>query len=245
MRKTLALALLASLPGLASAAEIQEYATRLDVEAGGAGRATSTLVIAGGPSETVVIPLAHNAWSNFRLAEATDGLRLEPPKEKTTAIRVTLPPTTSLASRLVFTFDVPKVFATAQDPAAGAKLTMPRESRILRYAFVNSQETPIKDFRMLVALPEGTRFQAIREQLPKQTKSEAEPRVRLGGEAGRQNALLRLANLGQGDDTSMQLEVVPNPRSPLWLVAGLILSVLYLIKFRDLVSTGDGSAQPR
>jgi hypothetical protein len=245
MKRILAFALLACLPGLASAAEIREYTTRLDVDAAGAGRAECALVIAGGPAETVVVPMAHAAWTNFRLAETTDGLRVEPPKEKAATLQVTLPSATNGASRLAFTFDVSKVFARAEDPAAGARLTMPRESRILRYAFVNSQDALIKDFRMLVVLPEGTRFQAIREQLPKQTKTEAEPRVRLGGEGGRQNALLRLADLDQGDDTSMQLEVVPSRRSPLWLALGVILSALYLFRFRDYVAEGAESAKIR
>jgi hypothetical protein len=245
MRRLLASALLALAPGLASGAEIREYATRLDVDAAGAGRAECALVIAGGPSETVVVPMAHGAWTNFRLADVADGLRVETPKEKAATLQVTLPPAAAGASRLVFTFDVPKVFARAEDPAAGAKLTMPRESRILKYAFVNSQDTLIKDFRMLVTLPEGARFQAIREQLPKQTRTEAEPRVRLGGEAGRQNALLRLANLDQGDDTSMTLEVVPGRRSLLWLALGTVLSALYLFKFRDLVLPGAEPAKAR
>ncbi len=245
MKRILAFALLAAVPVPGSAAEIREYVTRLDVDAGGAGRATSTLVIAGDPSETVVIPLSHGAGMNFRLTEATDGLRVEPPTEKAATLRVTLPPATTGPSRLAFAFDVPRVFARAPEPAEGMKLTMPRDSRILRYAFVNSQDTLVKDFRTLVTLPEGFRFQAIREQLPKQTRSEVEPRVRLGGEGGRQSALLRLANLGQGDDTSMQLEVVPSRRSPLWLVAGLVLSVLYLFKFRDLVFPGAEPAQTR
>ncbi len=240
MKRILAFALLASAPGPASAAEIREYATRLDVDASGAGRATSTLVIAGDPSETVVIPLSHGAGMNFRLTEATDGLRVEPPTEKSATLQVTLPPATAGAGRLAFAFDVPRVFAKAPEPAEGMKLTMPRDSRILRYAFVNSQVTLIMDFRFLVTLPEDTRFQAIREQLPKQTRSEVEPRVRLGGEGGRQNALLRLANLGQGDDTSMRLEVVPSRRSLLWLAAGVALSGLYLFRFRDLVARGGG-----
>jgi hypothetical protein len=101
---------------------------------------------------------------------------------------------------------------------------------------VNTQPTLIKDFSFLAALPEGSRFQAIREQLPKQKKSEAEPRVRLGGENGRQSALLKIASLKQGDATSMQLEIVPNSRSLLWLLVGLILSALYLVRFRDLVA---------
>ncbi|MEO8585821.1 MAG: hypothetical protein ABI584_06650 [Acidobacteriota bacterium] len=245
MKEVLALALLALAPRLVRAAEVSQYTTRLDVDAEGAGRATSSLVIAGSPAEVVEIPLSHGAWTNFRPAEIPDGLRLEPPRERATTIRVTLPPASAEPSRVSFTFDVPKVFLKTEDPSAGAKLTLPRESRILRYAFVNSQETLIKDFRMLVALPEGQRFQAIREQLPKQTRSEAEPRVRLGGEGGRQNALLRLANLDQGDDTSMQLEVVPSRRSPLWLVLGVILSALYLFRFRDYVAEGAEPAKIR
>jgi hypothetical protein len=245
MKKLLTLAFLTLAPGFARAAEITQYGIQLVVEPGGAGRATSTLVVSGNPSETVVVPLAHGAWTNFRLAEATDGLRLEPPGENASTIRVTLPPAISAASRFSFTFDVAEVYEKAEGPAAGAKLTIPRESRTLRYAFVNSQVTLIKDFRVQVTLPVGTRFQAIREQLPKQTKSEAEPRVRLGGEGGRQNALLSLANLRQGDDTSMQLEAVPSRRSLLWLFVGLVLSALYLFKFRDLVSPDAESVKTR
>jgi hypothetical protein len=236
MKNALAVLLLALVPGLARSAEITRYATRVTVDPDGAGHAESTLVIAGEPSETVVIPLSHGTWANLRLVEATDGLLLEPPLDRAATIRVTLPPSASTPSRLVFAFDVPEVLAKPEVQTAGARPTLPRESRMLRYAFVNSQVTLIRDFRVLVTLPEGARFQAIREQLPKQTKSEVEPRVRLGGENGRQNALLSLANLGQGDDTSMQLEVVPGRRSPLWLVAGLVLSALYLVRFRDLVS---------
>ncbi len=245
MKRILAFALLASLPGAASAAEIREYVTRLDVDAGGAGRGTTTLVIAGGPSETVVVPLSHGAATNFRLTEATEGLRLESPQGEAATFQVTLPPATTGASRLAFSFDVPRIFARAPVPAPGVKMTMPRDSRMLRYAFVNSQVTLIKDFRVLVTLPAGFRFQAIREQLPKQTTFEAEPRVRLGGEDDRQNALLRLGDVDQGDDTSMQLEVVPSRRSPLWLVAGVVLSALYLVKFRDLVSAGNEPAKTR
>jgi hypothetical protein len=239
-----AFAFAASVPGLASAAEIQEYATRLDVDGGGSGHATSTLVITGDPSETVVVPLSPGVGLNLRLTEATNGLRVEPPTQNAATLQVTLPPATG-ASRLAFAFDVPNVFDKAPAPLAGVKLTMPSDSRILHYAFVNSQVTVIKDFRVLVTLPLGSRFQAIREQLPKQTRSEAEPRVRLGGEDGAQNALLRLANLVQGDDTSMRLEVVPSRRSPLWLVAGFVLSALYLVKFRDLVSPGNEPAKTR
>jgi hypothetical protein len=237
MKKTRTLALLLLLvPGPAQAAEISQYTTNLRVDPDGAGHAVCTLVIVGGSSETVEIPLSHGAWTNFRLAEASEGLLLEPPQANSGTIRVTLPAATTAPSRLTFAFDIPGAFAKAENAAPGVKLTIPHESRTLRYAFVNTQVTLIKDFRMLVTLPEGYRFQAIREQLPRQTKSEVEPRVRLGGEGGRQNALLKLSNLKQGDDTSMLLEALPARRSLLWLVAGVALSGLYLVRFRDLVA---------
>ena len=228
--------LLLLVPGLVRAAEISQYTTSLSVAPDGTGHAACTLVIAGGSSETVEVPLSHGAWTNFRVAEASDGLRLEPPQANSGAFRVTLPAAATAPSRLTFDFDVPQAFVKAENAAPGAKLTIPAESRTLRYAFVNTQVTLIRDFRVLVTLPEGYRFQAIREQLPRQTKSEVEPRVRLGGEGGRQNALLRLANLRQGDDTSMVLEALPDRRSLLWLVAGVALAGLYLVGFRDLVA---------
>jgi hypothetical protein len=236
MKKTLAFALLAMCPGLAGAAEIREYTTRLDVDAAGAGRAASTFVIAGTPSETLDVPMSHRSFANVRITDAAEGLRVEPPAAGGATLRVTLPPAAAATSRLSITFDVPEAFDPPPDPAAAEKPTTPLESRTLRCAFVNTQSTVIKDFSFLVVLPEGSRFQAIREQLPKQKKSEAEPRVRLGGENGRQCALLRIASLRQGDATSMQLESVPNRRSLLWLLVGLILSTLYLVRFRDLVA---------
>ena len=235
MRAALTLALLALVPGVGRAAEISTYSTRLAVDPDGAGHAASTLVIAGGPSETVEIPLVHGSWANFRVTEASEGLRLEPPRAKASTVQITLPATTGAESRLSYAFDVPGVFDPPPDAAAANKPTAPLESRTLRYAFVNTQALLIKDFGILVTLPQDHRFQAIREQLPRQKKTEVEPRVRLGGADGRQSALLRLANLKQGDATSMQLEVVPNRRSLLWLLAGVALSGLYLAHFRDLV----------
>jgi hypothetical protein len=245
MKRLLALALLALVPGVARAAEIREYTTRLEVDAGGTGRAASTLVIAGGPSEAFDVPMSHRSFANVRVVEAAEGLRVEPPAAGGATFRVTLPPAAAATSRLSITFDVPEALDPPPDPAAAEKPTTPLESRTLRYAFVNTQAAPIKDFMFLVVLPEGSRFQAIREQLPKQRKSEAEPRVRLGGEGGRQSALLRLGGLRQGDATSMQLETVPNQRSLLWLVVGLVLSALYLVHFRDLVSPKPPPAETR
>jgi hypothetical protein len=223
------------IPGLAGAAEITTAMTRLDVKADGSGTATTEFVVTGAASESIDIPLSSLGGANLRLGEGPEGLNLEIPKAKAVAFHVTLPPVAG-ASKFTVRFDVPEAFAKPEDSAAGAKLTMPRESRTLKVTFLNAQATLVKDLDILVTLPEGYRVQAVREALPKLKKTEVEPRVRLGAADGRQNALLQMMNLKQGDSLSMQIEAVPNRRSLLWLVAGIVLSGLYLVQFRDLVA---------
>ena len=247
MRKFLALALLALAPAVATAAEIVTYDARVAVEPDGSGRGTATVVLSGAPAESVDVPLPP-AWTGVKVGEAAEGLKVEP-KGKT--VRVTLPPAAAAPAaelpsrRFTFTFDMPEAFAKAEEAAKGEKLTLPRDSRTVKFSFVNTQATLVKAFGMLVVLPADMRFHAIREQLPKLKKTEVEPRVRLGGADGRQTALLQIANLKQGDSASMQLEAIPNRRSPLWLVAGIVLAALYLFKFRDLVAKGAGTPSSR
>ncbi len=239
----LSLALLGALACSAGAAEIRAYDVRVALDAGGAGRGTASLVLAGSPGETFDVPLA-TGWRDVRPGETSAGVLLAAPADRGATLRVTLPGAPQETHRAAFAFDVPAAYAKRDDGASTGRLTMPRDSRILRFAFVNTQVTPIRSFRALFLLPEGARVQAIREALPKPGRSETEPRVRLGGEAGLQTAAFRLSDLVQGDDGSMQVEVVPGRRSLLWLAAGLVLSVLYLVKFRDLVAPG-GAAPPR
>ena len=231
----LAVLALVLVPGLSNSAEITSVMTRVDVKADGSGTATTEFVVTGAASEAIDIPLSSLGGANLRLGEAPEGLKIEAPKAKAVAFRVTLPPVAG-SSKFTVRFDVPEAFAKPEDPAAGAKLTMPKESRTLRVQFLNAQATPVKDLDILVTLPEGYRVQAVREALPKLKKTEVEPRVRLGAADGRQNALLQMMNLKQGDSLSMQIEAVPNRRSLLWLAAGIVLSGLYLYQFRDLVA---------
>jgi hypothetical protein len=230
-------------PGLARGAEIVTYDARVAVEPDGTGRGTATVLVSGAPGENVDVPLPPS-FTGIKVGDVSEGVKVEA-KGKT--LRVTLPPAQAVppappapaapaAHRVTFTFDVPEAFVKVEPPANGEKLTLPRDSRTVKFSFVNTQAAPIKSFGVLVALPTDMRFHAIREQLPKLKKSEVEPRVRLGAADGRQNAFLQSAALKQGDAASMQLEAIPRSRTPLWLVAGLVLSALYLYKFRDLVS---------
>ncbi|HQR46060.1 MAG TPA: hypothetical protein PK598_08610 [Thermoanaerobaculia bacterium] len=222
-------------PG-ARAAGIASHVTRLAVGPDGSGRATCTVVATGAPSETLAIPLPAGGWANLRLSGGPEGLLLDPPAPGAAAVRVTLPPEAAATTTFTLAWDVPEALARAENPAAGEKLTIPRGSRTLRVAFVNTQAATIGEFETLVVLPPGWRVHAIREQFPRPKRSEVEPRVRLGADGGLQNALLQLDAMKQGDSTSMQLEVGPDGPSPLWIVAGVALSALYLVKFRDLVA---------
>jgi hypothetical protein len=249
-------------PGLSHGAEILKYDARVAVEPDGTGRGTATLLVSGTPGENVDVPLPPS-FTAVKAGETSEGVKVE---IKAKALRVTLPPAPAAspapaappaeapkapapdaakaaakpaeppAHRVAFTFDVPEAFTKVEPPAKGEKLTLPRDSRTVKFSFVNTQAAAIKSFGVLYVLPADMRVQAIREQLPKLKKSEVEPRVRLGAADGRQNAFLQMPGLKQGDAASMQLEAIPSSRSPLWLVAGLALSALYLVKFRDLVS---------
>jgi hypothetical protein len=222
------------LPGLLGAAEITTYLTKVDVKPDGTATAVSELALAGNAGETIDIPLTTLGSANLKLAEGPEGLKLDVPKGKG-APKVTLPPGATSA-KLKLSFDVPEGFVKPEEPKAGAKLTMPKESRTVKAGFVNTHAALVKDFDLLVTLPEGWRVQGVKEQLPKLKKTEVEPRVRLAAAGGRQNALLQMMNLKQGDATSMQVEAQPSGRSLLWLLAGIALSAAYLYKFRDLVS---------
>jgi len=214
-----------------SAAEIQSYATRVELSPDGAGRATTTLVIAGAANETVEIPVGLKA-SGFLLASGPKGLSLE---SRGAAVKVVLPPEPGVWT-CSFTFTATGLF-TPEAVAEGEKARMPDSSRVVRTAFVHTYDDPIAAFSLEVVLPAGYRFQAIKEALPRPTKKEAEPRVRLGRADGRQTALLRATALKQGDSTSMVLEAVPSSRSLLWLVAGLGIALLYLYMFRDTIQS--------
>jgi len=253
LRSALVLLAASALASAAHGAEIVKYDARVAVEPDGTGRGAATILVSGAPGENVDVPLPPS-WTGVKTGEASEGVKVE---AKAKTLRVTLPPAPAAeapkaaapepakgaakvaeppAHRVTFTFDVPEAFVKVEPPAKGEKLTLPRDSRTVKFSFVNTQAAAIKSFGVLVALPADMRFHAIREQLPKLKKTEVEPRVRLGAADGRQNAFLQIAALKQGDAASMQLEAIPSSRTPLWLAAGIALSVLYLVKFRDLVS---------
>jgi hypothetical protein len=214
----------------AGAAEIQQYAARVDLAADGTAQGTASVALSGAPLETVEIPVAFKA-SGYRLQEAPQGLQLQACDG---GVKVTMPAAAGVC-RFTFAFSATGVLVR-EKVLEGRKPDYPRTSRLLRHSFVNTKATPILDYSMVASLPEDYRFQAIKEKSPRMGDTEVEPRVLLGKDDGRQNARLHRSDLKQGDSASMLLEAVPTRHSPLWLLAGLLATVLYLIFFRDLVA---------
>jgi hypothetical protein len=211
------------------AAEIRSYSTRLDLNPDGTAKATATLQVTGAALEVVEIPVGFKA-SGYVLAEGPPGLRLEPGPG---GLRITLPPA---AGPCTFSFTCKaEGVLNAEVPAAGEKPTMPRTSRLLKFGFVNTKASLIRDYAVEASLPAGLRFHKINEQLPKLRKTEVNPRVLLGRKDGRQTALLHHTDLKQGDGASMVLEAVPARPSSLWFIGGAAIALIYLFLFRDMV----------
>ncbi|MFZ1852575.1 MAG: hypothetical protein WAU15_10235, partial [Nitrosomonas sp.] len=162
----------------------------------------------------------------------TEAVLVPVPPVSQPRIRITIPEGTPADIYLSFSFSIAQAYAPPE-PSKG-KSTPP--IRLLKHTFVNTLEMGIGDYHFEVLLPEGSMAQAIREQLPKPSRTEFEPRVRLGRIDGLQSATLGFGPMRQGDDTSLILEITSTHRSWGWLLAGCALALLYLIRFRDLVA---------
>jgi hypothetical protein len=232
--RLLALLLLASI--LAKAVDVPSYAVRLLAGPDGSGQALATVALASCTPGTFNLPLGFAAVQDLRVVEPSAGIHVESTERNgMTQLKITLPPDIPPKANLQFTFRLNQVFQVVK-LKEGEKSALPASSRTFKHAFVNTQEYLIGAYRVEFLFPEGLMAQAIREQLPRLAKNEAGPRVLLAKVEGRQAAILQSSKLQQGDDTSMIVELVPNRRSMGWLVAGLLLSGLYLFNFKDLVA---------
>jgi hypothetical protein len=223
---------------VAGAAEIKTYDTRLDVAPDGSAQARVDVQLTGAQAGRLRLPVGVAALDGFQALGIPAGVTIKPmPAKDQSSIEIELPENVSPDLKFGFTFKVPGVLFEPR-PEEGQKPTFPEGTRLFRHGFVNTQPTPIAQYRVEVRLPQQTMVQKIREQLPRPKRKEFVPRVELDRFDGQQGALLQLTGLKQGDRTSMELEIVSDRRSYLWLVAGLALAVAYLFAFRDVVKPG-------
>ena len=217
------------------ATDIKSYRVRLDTAADGTGKGTAEVVLTRCAPGRLNLPLGFKTVTGLRLEDGPPRLGLtQGPSNGQVLVHADLPEGVPAVTTIRLAFTVPAAFV-AIEPGPGEKSPFPAGSRLFRHALVATQEGVIGLYRFELLLPEGTRVQAIREQLPKIGRTETGPRVRLGKVDGRQNGVLQMTAMKQGDDTSMALELVPERKSWGWLAAGLALCAFYLFHFRDLV----------
>lgn len=218
------------------ATDIKSYQVRLDAAADGSATGTAEIQLSGCAPGRLNLPMGFSNIDGLRIDQAPKGLRLEQgPTNGQVLLHLDLPAGVAAEITVGISFRVPKAFVRIE-PGPGEKSSFPAGSRLFRHALVATQEGVLGSYRFELLFPPGSRAQSIREQLPKLGKTEVGPRVRLGKSDGRQNAVLQMSALKQGDDTSMALELVPEGKSLGWLAVGLLLSGLYLFYFRDLVA---------
>lgn len=233
IRRVLAAALLLACAALRGAADVRSCAVRLVLEADGTARGRLVLQVASAAPGSFDVPFAFPEIRDLRVAEGPAGTAAAlAPAAGQARLRLTLPQGVPASLQVALDFAVPNALVRPE----ASKGEAPSRVRLLRHAFVNTQEDVIDAYAVEVLLPPGDQVQAVREALPKPGKTEAEPRVRLGRLEGRQSATLRAGPLRQGDDTSMSVELTSARRSWSWLVAGIALALLYLVHFRDLVA---------
>ncbi len=239
------LAMLVALAGLtAQAAEIREHSTRLDVSDDGTGVAATVLELVDLQPGSLRVPLGSAVVSDLRPGEVPTGIALLPGSaDGRSWVDIQLPPGVPAAMRLAFSYRLAAVLVVPK-PETGQKSAFPEGSRLLRHAFVNTQDAVITRYRMTVLLPSDSIVHGVREELPKRKRTEMLPRVMLDRFDGRQGAALQTGALAQGDRASMELEVVNAHRSAGWLLALVPLALAYMWVFRDLVRRPTGDQAP-
>lgn len=230
-----ALLVLAAAP--AAAVEVRSYEVALQVAADGGAAATAELRLGGATPGEVVVPLGFPAVDDLRLTDAPAGTTVRATAHNgQTLLRLELPDGVPPEVVVSVAFAARDVLQQPPVKAGEAARASSERRRILRHALLNSREETIRRYRFSVALPASLRAHAVREALPRLRAREAGPRARLGDVVGAPGVRLEVGDLVQGETAAVQVELVPRSRPWLWVLAGLVISLLYLYRFRDLVA---------
>jgi hypothetical protein len=231
------LPLLLLLAAPADAVEIRSYELRVDADAAGAARANAILALEGATPGLLVLPLGYKEVTGLRLTGAPEGTTLAAEARNGRAVaRFVFPDEVPASVEVRFAFEVADVFKRAAARPGRPEESRPDGRKTIRHELLNTQELTIDSYRFELALPDGSRGHAVREALPKLRKGEPGPRARLEGLGGRPAVRLQVDHLAQGEVAAVEVELMPVSRSYTWMLAGVVLSLLYLVQFRDLVA---------
>ena len=232
--------LLLALPWLLCAAmpvaavEIRSYDARLDLGGEGGSRCGAAIHVSDAKAGAFDLPLGFAHVSDLRLASGPTGTILAAVENDGQAVlHAELPAGVATELDLTLEFVVKGALPGAVGDAR----------RVFRHSLLNTQPVRLGRYRFEVIFPDGLRAHAIREVLPRLRKGEAGPRAQLTAIDGRPGARLEVGGLAQGETATLQIELTRRSQSPVWWIAGLILSLLYLSRFRDLgASASDRSS---
>ncbi len=187
------------------------------------------------------IDLPSSAWGevqDFTVVEAPADAKLDlAAKGPNPHLSVTLPAAAeSVSLRYSANIPAPKPPATDAKGGDAAKAAEPATRfKAFAHRFMNGTNLPVERYRLEVMFPQGYVVHNVPEALPKAKGRETVSRVRLIEKDGLQGAALEIAGLKLGDVTSMRIEYEPAQKSLAVFWFGLLLSVLYLVFFRDVL----------
>ncbi len=235
--RALALAPLLLVTSSAGAFEIASYELRLQMTGEDRGHVLAAVKLERATPGPLDLPLGFPAVDGLTLTECPAGTTLAAKRHNGQMLaEIVLPAGAPESIALGFEFDVMQVFERLAPKRGKSGLPLPVGHRTFRHSLLNSQPATIDHYRFELAFPEGTRAHAIREALPGLRPDEPGPRAQLDLVGTRPGVWLAVDHLVQGETAAVKVEVMPKGRSPIWLVVGLVLSLLYLVNFRDLVA---------
>jgi hypothetical protein len=202
-------------------ADVRMYDLQVRIDATGAGEATLRLSL----DHTTRVPLAFATVTGLSIIDGPTGV-VATIEDGGAQLRVlvALPADAPVPASVTLRFQVPVVLPRpVTKPGERAKL--PAGVFLLKHAFVNTEPETIARYAVAFVFPPALRAHAVREG-----------EVLLGEIDGAPGARLEVLALVQGGTVGMQVELGPHARPWGWLLAGLVLSLLYLVSFRDLVA---------
>lgn len=241
MRAAARVALLAVLPFAATAAagatRVESYELRLTLSADGSGRAAATVHLVGCTAGSLLLPLGLPGANDLRLLDAPPGTAVDVvPAGGQANLRISLPEGVPESASLRVELPVAGLLVRQAAASESDGSTAMLDRWTLRHALLATQPESIDRYRVEVVFPPGMRAHALRDALPRLRKGESLPRAGLTAIDGHPGAQLAVDRLVQGETAALQLELVRSERSPAWWIVGLVLSVVYLVRFRDLVA---------
>lgn len=241
MRAAARVALLAVLPFAATAAagatRVESYELRLTLSADGSGLAAATVHLVGCSAGSLLLPLGLPGANDLRLLDAPPGTAVDVvPAGGQANLRISLPEGVPESASLRVELPVAGLLVRQAAASESDGSTAMLDRWTLRHALLATQPESIDRYRVEVVFPPGMRAHALRDALPRLRKGESLPRAGLTAIDGHPGAQLAVDRLVQGETAALQLELVRSERSPAWWIVGLVLSLVYLVRFRDLVA---------